>query len=196
MRKIASILALVSTGVAAPAMAQEERIDTYAGLIGGYDHVRLEAFGTNESKDGFVYGAVLGAQSDIGTNNFVMGLEAEITGATTKERVGTESIKAGRDLSFSLRMGVRPSEGVLVYAKAGYTNARITYEDTDPASRIKVSDNLQGIRLGGGVDVGSGPLRWRAEYRYSNYGDFEVGGVSTGISAKRHQVVIGALYAF
>ena len=74
----------------------------------------------------------------------------------------------------------------LLYAKAGYTNARIglDYEDgtaaTDPD--FSIGTNLDGVRAGAGAQFGIGENTYlKTEYRYSNY--------EQGFD--RHQVVAG-----
>lgn len=200
LNKLISIAALAAAAVATPAFAQDNSIEVYGGVLAGYDNVKLKALGDSGSKGGFVYGGVLGAQSDLGDNTLI-GIEAEITGATTKESVddglgGVYRLKAGRDLFIGARLGFRPSAAVLVYAKGGYTNARFNLRYTDATTSVEEGDNLDGYRVGAGVEVGESALRFRGEYRFSDYGDYKYAGVNTGISAQRHQVVVGAVYAF
>jgi outer membrane immunogenic protein len=197
-------VALAATSaLATPAFAQDAGgIEAYAGVLAGYDHVVLKAAGDSGTKDGFVYGGVIGAQSTIGSST-VIGVEGEVTGATTKESdtdvfaAGDRlQLKAGRDFFVGARLGFRANPNVLVYAKGGYTNARVTAKYTDVSGTIEDGDNMDGYRIGAGVEVGEGKLRFRGEYRFSDYGDYKLGGVNTGISAQRHQVVLGAIYAF
>ena len=70
---------------------------------------------------------------------------------------------------------------IMIYGKAGYTNARATVSYTFGATTGTVSDNLDGYRLGAGVQYTQGHMFGRLEYRYSDYGDFRFEGVSTGI---------------
>ena len=73
----------------------------------------------------------------------------------------------------------------MVYAKAGYTNARFKVRSTVAA--LNAADNLDGVRLGAGVEHMLGDRAFvKAEYRYSNY---EAG-------AERHQAVLGFGYRF
>ena len=76
------------------------------------------------------------------------------------------------------------SENVLVYGKVGYSNARV--EAT--ASNVTTGTNLDGIRVGAGVEYqfDNSPISIRAEYRYTNY---EAG-------VERHQGVLGLSYRF
>ncbi|RYE38770.1 MAG: porin family protein, partial [Hyphomicrobiales bacterium] len=105
-------------------------------------------------------------------------------------------LKAGRDLFIGARLGFRASPALLVYAKGGYTNARFNLRYTDATSSVEEGDNLDGYRVGAGVEFGESKLRFRGEYRFSDYGDYKYAGTNTGVSAQRHQVVVGAIYAF
>lgn len=204
MKKTFALVALAATSaLATPAFAQDAGgIEAYAGVLAGYDHVVLKAAGESGSKDGFVYGGVIGAQSSIGSNALI-GVEGEVTGATTKESetdvfaAGDRlQLKAGRDFFIGARLGFRANPNVLVYAKGGYTNARVTAKYTDATGTFEDGDNMSGYRIGAGAEFGASQLRFRAEYRFSDYGDYKFNGVNTGISAQRHQVVLGAIYAF
>ena len=202
MNKLISIAALAAAVVATPAFAQDNSIEVYGGIIAGYDNVTLKALGDSGSQDGVVYGGVLGAQSNIGASTLI-GIEAEVTGATTKESVEDVfalndelRLKAGRDFFIGARLGFRPSSTVLLYAKGGYTNARFNLRYTDATGSVDEGDNLDGYRVGAGIEFGESKLRFRGEYRFSDYGDYNYAGVNTGISAQLHQVVVGAIYAF
>jgi outer membrane immunogenic protein len=82
---------------------------------------------------------------------------------------------------------------VSVYAKGGYTNARLNLEDGNTSYGF----NNGGFRLGGGVEVAvSQPIVARLEYRYSDYGRTHIEGQDTGISIRRHQVVAALVTRF
>lgn len=204
MKNFVAVAALVgSAALSAPAFAQDTGgIEAYAGVLAGYDHVVVKVPGDSGSKDGFVYGGVIGAQSSIGSSALI-GVEGEVTGATTKESVtdvlvagDRAELKAGRDFFIGARLGFHATPNVLVYAKGGYTNARFKLKYTDATGTTEDGDNLDGYRIGAGVEFGVSQLRFRGEYRFSDYGDYKVNGVNTGISAQRHQVLVGAIYAF
>jgi len=95
-------------------------------------------------------------------------------------------VRAGRDLYVGGRVGFGVGSNSLVYAKAGYTNARFR-ADYDDGTAATVADftqrtNLDGIRAGVGAQIGVGSRAYlRTEYRYSNYQD----------GVDRHQVVGG-----
>ena len=196
MRK--SLLAALIAGSAAvyvtPAAAQEAT--PFSGVrvegIVGYD--TTDADGDNS--DGVVYGAGVGYDLQVG--GLVLGVEGEVSDSTVDEcfndvdLIGDElCVQAGRDLYVGGRIGAAVSRNVLLYGKAGYTNARVAldYEDgtTGTALDFEEGENLDGLRIGGGLEFALGPNSYaKTEYRYSNY--------EQGFD--RHQVVAGFGFRF
>ncbi|MBB4096772.1 outer membrane protein [Sphingomonas kyeonggiensis] len=160
-----SALALVAA-TATPAFAQDSapfsgpRIEAEAGV----DHVGSEGNG----RSGFLYGGAIGYDKQF--NNIVIGADAEITGATTKQG----GVEAGRDLYVGGRAGFVVGGSTLVYGKAGYTNARVSFGND--------GQNNDGYRLGAGVERNFGRFFGKVEYRYSRY---------EKIDLNRDQVVAG-----
>jgi outer membrane immunogenic protein len=189
MRKFAFAAALLAGTFATPAFAQDN--PTLGGFhidgIVGYDHPSIDG----ENADGVVYG--VGAGYDFQAGNAIFGVEAEATDSSADERVAGAVIpgddlrvRAGRDLYVGGRAGFGIGGNSLIYAKAGYTNARVRvdYEDGTAATAPDFSSrtNLDGIRAGVGAQIGLGSNAYvRTEYRYSNYQD----------GVDRHQVVGG-----
>ncbi|MBV9882687.1 MAG: porin family protein [Sphingomonadaceae bacterium] len=174
--------AVAAIGFAAtPAFAQDAR-PTFSGghveAIAGYDDVH----GGGESRGGLLYG--IGAGYDFRIHNAVVGIEGEAADSTTDDCVGNACLEAGRDLYIGGRVGAVVSPNVLIYAKAGYTNARLVAT----VGNVRDGTNLDGIRAGAGVEwaIPHTPVSLRAEYRYSNYQD--------GI--ERHQGVAGLAFRF
>ena len=196
MRKY--LLAGLMTGAAAisatPASAQETA--PFSGVrvegIVGYDTTDVE----DENSSGIAYGAGVGYDFQVG--GLVAGIEAEASDSTLDEcvsdvdLVGDElCVQAGRDLYVGGRIGAAVSRNVLLYAKAGYTNARVAidYEDGTAGTALdfEEGENLDGIRAGAGLEFALGPNSFaKAEYRYSNY--------EQGFD--RHQVVAGFGFRF
>lgn len=184
--------------VSAPAFAQEASNfgGAKVGAVIGYDKVRLEVEDLgNGSKDGFLYGVTAGYDFDLGTA--VIGVEGEFADATTKETVGDlavdgieGSLRAERDLYIGARLGFPVSPNVMLYAKGGYTNAKFKASVTDGVDTLTGSDELDGYRIGGGVEYTNGQAFGRIEYRYSDYGKYKIDGEDTGIRASRHQVAV------
>ncbi|MBC2664613.1 outer membrane beta-barrel protein [Novosphingobium flavum] len=173
----------------------------YAGALAGYDHVILSGFGTSVKKDGLVFGAIAGYDALVGSG--LVGVEAEVSGSTAKQRennlvvIGDSGeIKAGRDLYLGVRGGIIMAPSTLVYVKGGYVNGRATVSYTSGGSTSSAGSSVDGWRLGGGVEQAFGVFRARLEYRYSDYRQFQYSGYALGVDAKRHQVVAALVANF
>jgi len=188
---------IASTAIAAPAFAQDSEA-TFTGprveAIAGWDHVKDDSV-YDATKDGVVYGGAIGYDYQIG--RAVVGVEGEITGASTKDNatgvlVAGDSlrVKADRDLYVGGRIGFVAAPRTLIYAKAGYTNAGFdTRYVAGGATPINIhdKDKVDGWRLGAGAEYQiNSRFYLKGEYRYSNYSSDD-----NGIDAKRHQVVGG-----
>ena len=194
MRKFAIAAALLAGTIATPALAQDNqnlggfRIE---GLV-GYDAPSIEDEGT----DGIAYG--VGVGYDFQAGNAVFGIEAEAMDSSANEEItgavlpgDTLRVRAGRDLYVGGRVGFGVGGNSLIYAKAGYTNARVRvdYEDGTAGTVDDFTEraNLDGIRAGAGAQIGIGSNAYlKTEYRYSNY--------EAGVD--RHQVVGGIGFRF
>jgi outer membrane immunogenic protein len=170
--------AVLAAASATPAFAQDATAPAnFSGghieAISGYDSVHA----VGDSTGGVLYGIAGGY--DFRSGGAVFGIEAEASESTTGQCAGTDCFEASRDLYVGGRLGAVVRDNVLLYAKAGYTNARF---DITTAG-LTDSGNLDGIRGGAGVELAlrNSPVSVRAEYRYSNY----EGGLS------RNQGVIG-----
>jgi len=193
MRKLI-LAALLAGSTATPALAQEAAAP-FTGLrvegLVGYDTTDVEDEGSN----GVVYGAGVGY--DVQAGNVVFGADAEISKSTIDECFSGVTItgdelcaEAGRELTVGGRIGAVVSPSTLIYARAGYTNARINLEYDNPNGTsldTVARETLDGIRVGGGVEQAIGGNAFvRGEYRYSNY---EQG-------YDRHQAVVGFGFRF
>lgn len=173
MKKIA--LALVAlTAAATPAFAQDEAAPfngAHVSAVVGYDKLDLNTAGV-ENPDGVTYGVNFGY--DLQHGNVLFGIEGEVTESSAELKAGNTVVaSASRDLYAGGRLGY-VFGNTAVYAKAGYTNARI--ESTVG------NENGDGFRVGGGVERKFGQnLFGKVEYRYSNY----------EADVERHQIVAG-----
>ena len=189
MRKFAFAAALLAGTIATPALAQDNpnlggfHVD---GIV-GWDRSNIQ----DEHANGVTYG--VGAGYDFRAGNAIFGVEAEASDSSADRSVtgaviagDSLRVRAGRDLYVGGRVGVGVGSNSLVYAKAGYTNARFR-ADYDDGTAATAADfvqrtNLDGIRAGVGAQIGVGSRAYlRTEYRYSNYQD----------GVDRHQVVGG-----
>lgn len=214
MRKAFIIALAASSAFAAPAYAQDVN-PTFTGpriaVLGGYDGIKpgstedSDIEGVDETVDGFVYGGEIGY--DFAMNNgLVLGVEAELTDSTGKVETsrsnpntfGFGEVSTGRDIYLGARAGLLASPATLVYAKGGYTNARLDVLASDGENELDENFELEGWRLGAGVEQAIGANSFaKIEYRYSNYNEadfeFDNGEVTDqfGIDTDRHQIVAG-----
>jgi outer membrane immunogenic protein len=183
-----------SSTLAAPAFAQDSG-STFTGpraeAVVGWDRVEDSSLNGGR-RDGIVYGGQVGY--DFQAGSAVIGMEGEVTGATTKDTANGVLVagdqlrtKAGRDLYAGARIGFTVGDKTLIYAKGGYTNAQFKTEYNSGATNVSTRDNVDGWRLGAGAEVKlTDKVYAKAEYRYSKYDDN-----SSGVDAKRHQVLGG-----
>jgi outer membrane immunogenic protein len=211
----ASALAL---GIAAPAFAQDGPAETFTGprvgVILGYDKLQPgngpdSDIDSDHKADGFLYGGDIGY--DVALGSLVIGAEGEITGSTSKvsnnpvnaAALGYGRVKSGRDLYAGVRVGFRATPSTLIYAKGGYTNARLDLTASDGTTTTGQHFNLDGYRLGAGVEQALTAKTYaKIEYRYSNYGNarFEyANGANTNnfdVDTDRHQIAVGVGFRF
>lgn len=223
MRKTLFILAGASAAAAAvPAAAKDGSGDkTFNGprveAIVGWDKMQAgssvnvdPAASNHKSMDGLMYGAGVGYDVDMG--GLVVGAEAEYTQSEAKTKLGANDlegfglghVKANRDIYAGVRAGVKVSPNMLVYAKGGYTNAKLDTLSSDGTTELKQDLDLDGWRVGGGVEMAINPHAFaKLEYRYSQYQKAEVdfsGDVPDSnrfkIDTDRHQVVASVGWRF
>lgn len=192
MRKLIVVAALAAASLAAPAFAQDRA--PFTGLrvegIAGWDRPQVP----NAHSNGIVYGAGLGY--DFQAGRAVLGVEGEVSDSSAKKcadfviSAGDRlCADAGRDLYVGGRIGALVAPTTLLYAKAGYTNGRFntTYTTVTGAGNFRTRDNLNGFRVGAGIEQSLGGNAYvKAEYRYSNYEQ----------NVDRHQVVAGFGFRF
>lgn len=184
--RILLIPALAITA-AAPALAQEVSGPAqgfHVEAIGGWDRTQV----SSGHRDGGLYG--VGAGYDLRRGSLVFGIDGEASDSTAKVCAGAATAasprvcaKAERDLYVGGRIGTMLSPRTMLYAKAGYTNARYaaTLDSGSGTSTIGHS-NLDGARVGAGLEYALSRQAFvRTEYRYSNY--------EQGVT--RHQIVGG-----
>lgn len=219
MRKLTLSLLVAGSAMATPAFAQDAPVNpVFTGprvaVLGGYDAIRpgssedSDIDGDNQTVDGFLYGGEIGY--DFAAGRALIGIEGELTDSTGKVSVnstdptffGFGRVKTDRDLYVGLRAGILATPRTLIYAKGGYTNAKLDVVASDGTSTESGDFKLDGYRVGAGVEQAIGNSLFqnafvKLEYRYSNYGnakfDFANGGTtdSFDVDTDRHQVVAG-----
>lgn len=193
MRKLV-LAALAASAMTAPAFAQDA---TFTGprveALVGYDSASDGTDGDAGSSDGVTYGGAIGYDVQLG--GAVLGAEAELTGSGVDTRADSLLaagdrlvVDLGRDIYLGARVGAAVTPTTLIYAKGGYTNARVdtTYEAGN--TRTEISEDMEGFRVGAGAEFKlSNNMYLKGEYRYSNYGKID----GYDIDVDRHQVVGG-----
>jgi outer membrane immunogenic protein len=193
MRKLV-LAALAASVFATPALAQDA---PFTGLraegVVGYDRVDDGTGQDAGSSDGVTYGGAIGYDFQMG--RAVFGPEVELTGSSTDTRADSLLVPGdrlvvdmGRDIYAGGRIGAAITPTTLLYAKAGYTNARVETEYRTPGVTTSIGEDMEGYRLGAGAEMKlSGNAYVKAEYRYSNYGSID----GYDIDVDRHQIVAG-----
>lgn len=174
------IAALIAGSLATPAFAQDApppspmagfRIE---GLV-GWDHTEI----LGDDDGGVLYGVGIGY--DFQAGRAVFSIEAEANDSTNNGCLSNIiaandrlCVTSGRDLYVGGRAGILVGRNVLLFGKAGYTNARYRteYDDGTPGgtNNFSVGTNLDGVRVGAGAQFGIGRHAYfRTEARYSNY---------------------------
>ncbi|HEX7822933.1 MAG TPA: porin family protein [Sphingobium sp.] len=192
MKKIFAAAALAAS-LATPAFAQEGEKTPFngpfVGAILGYDNVRgAIPDGPSAKREGLLYGGTIGYDANL--NGAIVGIEGEFTDSETKFDSGNVSLHTDRDLYAGARLGGQISNNLMLYAKGGYTNARFEANAINGATFAKTGQNLDGYRLGAGVETTYRGLTGRVEYRYSDYGKYD------GVNLNRHQVAAVVGYRF
>jgi outer membrane immunogenic protein len=190
MRSIAFLATAAVVAIAAPAAAQQSAPFTGARVEGIVGWDRLKAGGSN---DDVMYGIAGGYDMQMG--GALVGIEGEASDSDNKDCVGAGTAlnsrlcaKASRDLYVGGRVGTVVGGRTLLYAKAGYTNARFKLTDDNGTNQVTLDrGNFDGVRVGAGAEYAVGPNSFvKAEYRYSNY--------EQGL--ERHQALAGFGFRF
>jgi len=151
MKKIITAMGMVAAmALATPAMA-EDFTGLRAEITAGTDIDRIGGLKSNDVS----YGAAVGIDAPFLGDDLIIGVEASV-----------DNVFDYRDYGVSARLGLKATDSILVYGKAGYADFR----------------GLEGVRVGGGVEVAINSAMYaKAEYRYA---DLER---NTG----RHQALVG-----
>lgn len=205
------IAPVAALAFAAPAMAQDfpgARIEANVGFDSTRGKISYEDssdptndFSVDESTSGVTYGGTVGYDFELG-ESWYLGIEGSVDFADNKrceEVFGSDAacFSLKRNLAAGARIGTAVSKSTLFYVGGAYVNgkARISYTDqVDPTNNIAASDSRNGWRASVGLEqrIG-GNVFAKAEYRYTDYADYEVsdGAESASLGFDRHQAVVG-----
>ena len=202
MKHILSSVAALALATGAAGVAHAEPFNgPYVGVQGGWSQHDLGTPSTphgdiliDDSRDAVVGGAFAGYDYKIGSN-VVIGAEAGIQAGTDDSIVrDTDLARFTIDPKYSFdltaRAGYLVNDKTLVYARGGYTNARVRTSIEDADGLLRTSSNRDGWLVGGGVERAiTDNISARAEYRYADLGE------GNG-RFDRHQALIGVVYRF
>lgn len=216
MRKtiILATAAASIAAVATPAMAQDEGAFTGPRVeaLLGYDVAKAGSSvdddanqDNDQSMEGLTYGAGIGY--DFNAGGVILGIEGEYTDSSADvdfddgdfEGFGYGNVKANRDLYVGARVGVPVQPDLLLYAKGGYSNAKLDVLSNDGTTEFSQDIDMDGWRVGAGLEYQlSGNTFVKAEYRYTKYEEAEIdfdGDLPDSerfdIDTDRHQVMVG-----
>ncbi len=179
----------------------------YIGLQGGYSVTRVDievadAGGTVSDDldiDGFT-GGLYGGYSGV-TGRLFGGLEAEasLSAAEYDTALGGFRYEARQNwtLGASALVGVLARDDILVYGRLGYVAANFEETLSGPGFRLSGDETLDGLRVGGGVDVAVNErTSVRAEYTFTDYEDLTSGDAdaSTRVGPMEHLFRIGVAF--
>lgn len=185
------ILAAVAALSATPALAQDEA--PFAGPRASAEAGWGRVGGKRVGGDGFSYGATLGY--DIAAGSARIGPEIGVADSTQKECRPAPTIAAGasrcgrsdRDLYAGARLGYVAAPRLLVFGRAGYTNARFADRiERASAPRVETAEDRGGYRFGAGVEYALGRTAFvTGEYRYSHWsGGIHLNQVLAGVGVR------------
>lgn len=165
----------------------------YVGLQGGGGWLNgdFRAPGGSASEDfnGGLLGAFAGFNYQQG--DWVYGIEGDVSynwNDKTFDIFGAPT-EVGTDVSGSIRgrLGYVLNDRALLYGTGGWAVTR-GFVDVPGASKQK--ETFNGWTIGAGVDYAfTDSLFGRAEYRYNDYGDKDIGGVNVDLD--QHQFTVG-----
>jgi outer membrane immunogenic protein len=163
----------------------------------GYDQVSLGDGTSSGSRSDLMYAVTAGYDVPVGSG--FVGFEGEFADSqvglsetdilTPGDRL---TFSAGRDLYLGIRAGMTAGP-FKIYAKGGYTRARLKAAYDDGTTVLSDSQSVDGFRVGAGTDIViNSHISARLEYRYSDYGDV----LNTGVKMSRSQFITGLLGRF
>lgn len=200
-RIVSSVAALALTVGLASAASAEPFNGPYVGVQAGWNQDKLGTPSTplgnvaiDRSQDSLSGGVFAGYDYKV-SPRFVIGAEAGVqfgNDDSVARDTGAALVTVDPKRSFDLtaRAGYLVTDNTLLYARGGYTNARVRTSVEDAAGIRSASANRDGWLVGGGLEHAiSDNVSARAEYRYS---DLDEGNGKFD----RHQALFGIAYRF
>ena len=162
----------------------------YAGVNLGYGFSgRVKEPGNSISTDGFLGGAFVGYNYEMG-NNFVLGAEGDIGYSGVKGSNAGVEAKAGLEGSLRARLGYAISPDILLYGTAGGAAQSLKVTEGGLSDR----NTMLGWTAGAGTDIKfTDNVFGRVEYRYTDYGkeSFTTGSGTRDVDSRDHRINFG-----
>jgi outer membrane immunogenic protein len=165
---------------------------TFIGVNGLYNTTP----GASYTTSGVTGGGLVGYNYQI--NQFVLGLEADVTGSSTQGRYSAALLPVSAETQYGFGSSVRGRLGwafdrTLVYAAGGWAGEDIKHTYTAGVLGLaSISDSTfrSGYTIGGGIDYAFN-YNWigRIEYRYNDYGKYVQNaayGVNSILNVQQH----------
>lgn len=202
MKHVLSSVAAIALAVGFATAAHAEPFNgPFIGVQGGWSQsdagvpsTPLGDVPVNRTRDSVVGGAFAGYDHKIGSGVVIGvegGIQAGIDDSIVRDSAGTRvTLDPRYSFDLTARAGYLVSDNTLLYARGGYTNARVRTSIEDTAGLQTVSSNRDGWLIGGGVERAiTDNVSARLEYRYSD--------LSEGDGRfDRHQALVGVAYRF
>lgn len=192
--------AALVVGLAAPAAAEPFN-GPFVGVQAGWSQheagtptTPLGELPVGASRDAVSGGVYGGYDAKVGSN-VVIGVEAGVQFGDDDQIVRSSDVASftldpKRSVDLTARAGYLAGDNTLLYARGGYTNARVTSGIEDASGVARVTENRDGWLVGGGVEHAlSDNLSARVEYRYSDLSEGDR-------KFDRHQALVGVSYRF
>lgn len=168
--------------------AEHEWAGLYLGAHGGYSIQRISQEGASETLDGGLFGVHAG-YNFARKGNWIFGVEGDVTHAWSEEDY--TDISFGVDWQWSARGRIGYAiDRTLIFGAAGVAGSQAQL--VVPAFPLQIDDSLVGWTLGTGLEHAlNDNWRIRAEYRYVDYGEFDLGAVGEPIDVTEHGLRFG-----
>lgn len=190
----------------------------YLGIQGGYKTNSIDDFNIkNDESDLYnidmdkISGGIFAGYNFHLDNNIVLGIEGDVSSDGAKETINgikisgkadTAEIKSKSNVSVRGRVGYAFNQ-VMPYVSAGITHANFTASGVShqisplvEVSTWEVNKGKTGYTVGAGLDMATiSNVVLRTEYRYNDYGKFNIG-FGGNTKASSHEVRVGVAYKF
>jgi outer membrane immunogenic protein len=196
---ITPLVLLLLSSSAAAAQFNGPRIEGRVGL----DRVGISASATGEpdfrdNATGESFGGEVGYDANLG--GIVVGAYGGIDFSTARfcdaEDGEVGCLEVGRNFTGGLRTGAALSPSVLLYAKGGYSNGRLSI-DFEGEEDEESSRSRGGFHIGAGAEFAlSRNAYFRAEYVHTRYGSLRDEEEELRLRTRRHQVIAAFGYRF